>query len=133
MTEPLLSAMLVGGFGLLLTVAVMFSRASARLGIPLALGFLLIGVLAGSEGIGHIPFENYHATYQIGIAALVLILFDGGLNTTADAMRESLAPAAVLATVGVALTALVTAIAVHFFGYDWRLSLLVGAIVSSTD
>jgi len=133
MNEPLTTTLLVGGFGLLITVAVTLSRASARLGIPLALGFLLIGVLAGSEGVGHIPFENYHATYQIGTAALVLILFDGGLNTTQDALRDSLAPAAVLATVGVALTALVTAVAVHFFGYDWRISLLVGAIVSSTD
>jgi len=133
MNEPLTTTLLVGGFGLLITVAVTLSRASARLGIPLALGFLLIGVLAGSEGIGHIPFENYHATYQIGTAALVLILFDGGLNTSVEAMRESIAPAAVLATVGVALTALVTAVAIHFFGFDWRLSLLVGAIVSSTD
>jgi potassium/hydrogen antiporter len=133
MNEPLTTTLLVGGFGLLITVAVTLSRASARLGIPLALGFLLIGVLAGSEGIGHIPFENYHATYQIGTAALVLILFDGGLNTSVDAMREAIAPAAVLATVGVALTALATAVAVHWFGYDWRLSLLVGAIVSPTD
>ncbi len=133
MSEPLTTTLLVGGFGLLITVAVTLSRASARMGIPLALGFLLIGVLAGSEGIGQIPFENYHATYQIGTAALVLILFDGGLNTSVEALREALAPAAVLATVGVALTALATAVAVHLFGYDWRISLLVGAIVSSTD
>jgi cell volume regulation protein A len=133
MTEPLLSAMLVGGFGLLLTVAVTFSRASARLGIPLALGFLAIGVLAGSEGILRIPFENYRLTYEIGTAALVLILFDGGLNTSVDAVREVVAPATVLATVGVVLTALGTAVAVHAFGYDWRIALLIGAIVSPTD
>lgn len=133
MTEPLLSAVLVGGFGLLLTVAVMFSRASARLGVPLALGFLLIGVLAGSEGIGRVPFENYHATYQIGTAALVLILFDGGLNTSVEALREVIAPASVLATVGVVLTALATAVAIHLFGYSWPIALLAGAIVSPTD
>ena len=133
MTEPFASAVLVGGFGLLLTVAVTFSRASARLGVPLALGFLLIGVLAGSEGIGRIPFENYHITYQIGTAALVLILFDGGLNTPVGALREVVAPAAVLATVGVVLTALVTAVAVHLFGYDWPIAFLIGAIVSPTD
>src|SRR5215475_7448012 len=133
MTEPLLSAMLVGGFGLLLTVAVMFSRASARLGIPLALGFLLIGVLAGSEGIGRIPFDDYHLAYEIGTAALVLILFDGGLNTSVDALRNAAAPATVLATVGVVLTALATAAAMHGFGYSWRIALLVGAIVSPTD
>jgi potassium/hydrogen antiporter len=133
MTEPLATAVLVGGFGLLLTVAVTFSRASARLGVPLALGFLLIGVLAGSEGIGRVPFENYHLTYRIGMAALVLILFDGGLNTSVDALREVLAPAGVLATVGVLLTAVVTGAVVHLFGYDWRFSLLIGAIVSPTD
>lgn len=133
MTEPFATAVLVGGFGLLLTVAVMLSRASARLGIPLALGFILIGVLAGTEGIGRIPFENYHVTYRIGTAALVLILFDGGLNTPAEALHDVLGPVAALSTVGVALTAGITALAAHLFGYDWRISLLIGAIVSPTD
>ena len=58
MTEPVASALIFAAFGIMLTVAVTFSRASARLGVPLALGFLLIGVLAGSEGIGKIPFED---------------------------------------------------------------------------
>src|SRR4029077_10653445 len=100
-----------------------FSRASARLGVPLALGFLLIGVLAGSQGIGKIPFEDYHVTYQIGTAALVLILFDGGLNTPTNALREVGWAAMVLATIGVALTALATAVAAHFFGFSWPLAL----------
>src|SRR5258705_9344245 len=133
MTEPVSSALVVAGFGLLLVLAVTFSRASARLGVPLAIGFLVIGVLAGSEGIGRIPFEDYHLTYQIGIAALVLILFDGGLNTPAAPVREAAAPATVLATVGVGLTALATAAAAHFLGFDWPMALLLGAIVSSTD
>ena len=132
-TEPIASALIVAGFGLLLVLAVTFSRTSARLGVPLAIGFLLIGVLAGSEGVGKIPFEDYHLTFQIGTAALVLILFDGGLNTPAAAIREAAAPAAVLATVGVALTALATAGAAHLLGLDWPLALLLGAIVSSTD
>ena len=133
MTEPISSAIILAGFGLLLTVAVSFSRASARLGVPLALGFLAIGVLAGSEGIGKIPFEDYHATYRIGIAALVLILFDGGLNTPMSAVREAIVPATVLATVGVGLTALVTGLAAHLFGLEWPLALVLGAIVASTD
>lgn len=133
MTEPIGSAVILAAFGLLLTVAVTFSRASARLGVPLALGFLFIGVLAGSEGIGKIPFEDYHLTYQLGTAALVLILFDGGLNTPMAAVREAIGPAAVLATVGVALTAAATAFAAHLFGMEWRLALLLGAIVASTD
>jgi cell volume regulation protein A len=133
MTEPFASAILVGGFGLVLTVAVALSRTSARLGVPLALGFLLIGVLAGSEGIGRIPFENYRLTYQIGTAALVLILFDGGLNTPIDALRAVLRPAAALATVGVVLTALIVAAAAQLLGYAWPIALLIGAIVSPTD
>lgn len=133
LTEPMASALIVAGFGLLLVLAVTFSRTSARLGVPLAIGFLVLGVAAGSEGIGKIPFEDYHLTFQIGTAALVLILFDGGLNTAAVAIREAAAPAAVLATVGVALTALATAGAAHLLGVDWPLALLLGAIVSSTD
>src|SRR5262245_41782682 len=131
--EPFASALIVAGFGLLLVLAVTFSRASVRLGVPLAIGFLAIGVLAGSEGIGRIPFEDYHLTFQIGTAALVLILFDGGLNTPATAVREAAGPATMLATVGVALTALITAAAAHFLGFSWPLALLLGAIVSSTD
>ena len=123
LTEPYASALLVAAFGLLLVLAVTFSRTSARLGVPLAIGFLVIGVLAGSEGIGRIPFEDYHRTFQIGTAALVLILFDGGLNTPSTAVREAIGPASVLATVGVALTALLTAAAAHLLGFSWPLAL----------
>src|SRR5262245_44068565 len=131
--EPFASALIVAGFGLLLVLAVTFSRASVRLGVPLAIGFLLIGVLAGSEGIGKIPFEDYHLTYQIGIAALVLILFDGGMNTPFAAVREAIAPATVLATVRVVLTALATAGDARLVGSHWGLALPLGPIVSSTD
>src|SRR5262245_3601992 len=124
MTEPIGSAIILAAFGLLLTVAVSLSRASARLGLPLALGFLLIGVLAGSEGIGGIPFEDYHLTYQLGTTALVLILFDGGLNTPINAVRDALGPAAMLATLGVGLTALITAFAAHLFGIGWPIAFL---------
>ncbi|MEO7084864.1 MAG: potassium/proton antiporter [Gemmatimonadaceae bacterium] len=133
MVEPLTPALVIAAFGLLLTVAVSLSRASVRLGVPLALGFIVIGVLAGSEGIGRIPFENYHVTFQIGVGALVLILFDGGLNTPASAVAEVAAPAGVLATVGVVLTALLTAFAAHLLAFPWPTALVLGAIVSSTD
>ena len=74
--EPLATALILAAFGVLLAVSVAFSRAAARLGVPLALLFLVVGVLAGSEGIGGIPFEDYHATFRLGTAALVFILFD---------------------------------------------------------
>src|SRR3954463_19271 len=132
-TEPLFTALLVAAFGLLLTFAVSLSRASAKLGVPVALAFLLVGVLAGSEGIGGIPFENYHVTFQIGTGALALILFDGGLNTPVASIRKVIGPASILATLGVVVTATITAVAAHWLGLAWPLALLLGAIVSSTD
>jgi cell volume regulation protein A len=131
--EPITSALILAGFGLLLTISVSISRASAKLGVPVALAFLLVGVAAGSEGIGGIPFENYQLTFQMGAAALALILFDGGLNTPMSSVRSVAAPAVVLATVGVVLTATATAGFAHWLGLDWPLALLLGAIVSSTD
>lgn len=133
MSEPLTSALILAGFGLLLTLAVSLSRASAKLGVPVALGFLLVGVVAGSEGVGGIAFEDYHLTFRIGTAALALILFDGGLNTPVASVRSVFGPAAVLATVGVVLTATATAVAAHWLGLAWPVALLLGAIVSSTD
>lgn len=131
--EPTATALVFAGVGALLTVSVAASRASARLGVPVALGFLLIGMLAGSEAIGRIPFEDYRLTFRVGTGALCLILFDGGLNTPLRSIREVLAPATVLATVGVVITALLTAVAAHLLGFAWPSALLIGAIVSPTD
>jgi cell volume regulation protein A len=101
--------------------------------VPLTLMFLLVGILAGSEGIGGIAFENYHLTYRLGIASLVVILFDGGLQTPMRGVKLVAAPALVLATIGVVGTAGVVGLAAHFLGFSWSAALLIGAIVSSTD
>jgi cell volume regulation protein A len=131
--EPLATAILLTTFGVLLGVSIMFSRASARFGIPTVLIFLGIGILAGSEGIGGIPFEDYAFSFRIGTIALVLILFDGGLNTPAAAVRQVAKPAGVLATLGVLGTAGGVAAGAHVLGFDWPQALLLGAVVSSTD
>src|SRR3954471_4930033 len=131
--EPLATAVLLTAFGGLLAASVALSRVSARLGLPVALLFLLVGVLAGSQGFGKIPFEDYGFAFRVGTTALVLILFDGGLNTPASSAREVLAPAATLATVGVVGTAGLVAVAAHLFGLSWAMAMLLGAIVSSTD
>jgi cell volume regulation protein A len=131
--EPIATAVVLTAFGGLLAASVGLSRVSARLGLPVALLFLLVGVLAGSEGLGHIAFEDYGFAFRVGTTALVLILFDGGLNTPAASAREVLAPAAVLATVGVVATAGLVAVAAHLFGLSWSMATLLGAIVSSTD
>jgi len=131
--EPLATALLLATFGLLLLVSVVFSRASERVAVPLTLMFLAIGMLAGSEGVGGIAFNNYAFAFRLGTVALVLILFDGGLNTPLAAVRQGIRPAAVLATLGVLGTAGLLAVAAHALGFGWPHALLLGAIVSSTD
>jgi cell volume regulation protein A len=131
--EPAGTALLLLAFGLLLAVSVLFSRATERFTVPVALVFLLIGILAGSEGIGGIFFEDYRFAFRLGTVALVLILFDGGLNTPWEAMRRVWRPAGVLATIGVVATAGLLALVARLLGLDWPLALLLGAIVSSTD
>ena len=131
--EPEATALLLATCGLLLAISVLFSRASQRFGVPIALLFLGVGMLAGSEGIGGIAFNNYQFAFRIGVLALALILFDGGLNTPLNAVRRAVGPAGVLATVGVAGTAILLAAGAHYLGLGWPEALLLGAVVSSTD
>ena len=131
--EPLATALLLTTFGVLLGVSILFSRASDRFGVPVALIFLGIGILAGSEGLGGIPFEDYAFAFRLGTMALVLILFDGGLNTSMSAIRLGIRPAGVLATVGVLGTAGLVALGANWLGFAWPEALLLGAVVSSTD
>ena len=132
-SEPAGIALLLTTCGILLAVSVLFSRASQRIGVPIALLFLLVGMLAGSEGIGGIEFSDYRFAFRMGSLALTLILFDGGLNTPMEAVRRYWAPSGVLATVGVVLTAVLVAVPAHLWGLDWPEALLLGAVVSSTD
>lgn len=133
-TEPVPTALLLTLCGVLLALSVLFSRASGRFGIPVALLFLGIGMAAGSDGPGGIEFSDYGLAFRLGTVALVLILFDGGLNTPLSSIQAAIRPAAVLATVGVVLTAVVAGLGAHLlFGFAWRQALLLGAIVSSTD
>ncbi len=108
--EPSATALLLTTCGVLLAVSVVFSRASQRFGFPIALIFLGVGMLAGSEGVGGIPLDDYQFAFRMGSLALALILFDGGLNTPLEAVRRTMVPAGILATFGVA------AIAARTFG-----------------
>jgi cell volume regulation protein A len=101
--------------------------------VPVALIFLIVGMLAGSEGIAGIQFENYALAFRLGTVALVLILFDGGLNTPGSAIRRVAAPAAVLATLGVVGTASLLTLGARLLGLGWPEAMLLGAVVSSTD
>lgn len=131
--EPLATALLFTTFAALVVASVVFSRTLERTGLPVALVFLAIGMLAGSEGFDVIAFDDYRFAFRIGTTALVLILFDGGLNTPVESVRRVLAPAGLLATLGVAGTAALTAGGARLLGFEWPQALLLGAIVSSTD
>src|SRR3954463_9231818 len=132
-TEPNATALLLTTCGLLLAVSGVFSRAALRAGVPIALLFLLVGMLAGSEGVGGIAFEDYPFAFRLGAIALALILFDGGLSTPVGAVRKVWAPAGLLATLGVVLVSGLVAAAGRVLGLEWSEALLIGAVVSSTD
>jgi potassium/hydrogen antiporter len=90
--EPHATALLLAAFGVLMAVSVIFSRPVDRLGVPVVLLFLLLGMLGGSEGIGGVYFDDYELTVRVGTIALVLILFDGGLNTSVAGSSGSTGP-----------------------------------------
>lgn len=133
MSEFTTTALLLAIFGTLLVASAALSRGLERAGIPVALLFLVLGMLAGDEGIGGIAFEDYRFSFVVGTIALVLIVFDGGFNTTYASIREGLRPALLLATVGVLLTAGLTALFARAIGLSWTEAILLGAVVSSTD
>lgn len=119
---------------ILIFSSIMASTLSARLGLPLLLLFLAIGMLAGEEGILGIEFSQYGLANFVGQAALACILLDGGLRTSFQSFRVGLKPAIVLATWGVFATVLSLGIFVTWLlDVDWRIGLLMAAIVGSTD
>jgi cell volume regulation protein A len=131
--EPHATALLFVVIALLLATSAVMSRATQRLRLPVGLVFLVIGILAGSEGIGGIAFADYGFAFRAGSAALALILFDGGFNTSPQTVRRVLGPAGILATLGVVGTMVLVALVAHVLGLPWSTSFLLGAIVSSTD
>ncbi|MBO1336481.1 potassium/proton antiporter [Streptomyces sp. VRA16 Mangrove soil] len=119
---------------LVLLIAVAAVRVSSRSGLPSLLLYLGIGIAMGQDGIGNVSFSNAELTQVIGYAALVVILAEGGLGTKWKEIRPALPAAAALSLVGVAVSVGVTAAGAHYLvGLDWRPSLIIGAVVSSTD
>lgn len=120
--------------GTLVFVSVVAGLFSVRIGFSFLLVFLLAGILAGEDGIIGYRFDDFTLSFWVGNLALAIILLDGGLRTAYATFRTGLKPAALLATVGVILCALVTGgAAMLLAGLEWRQALLLGAIVGSTD
>lgn len=126
-------AFVLGTSAVVLLVAVLAVRVSVRLGLPSLLLYLGIGLVLGESGLG-IRFDDAALTQSLGIAALVLILTEGGLTTRWSTVKPALWPGIALSTVAVIVSVLVTGGALHLvLSLDWRTALLWGAVLSSTD
>jgi cell volume regulation protein A len=119
---------------ILLLLSIIGGKTTSRWGVPTLIFFLLVGIMAGSEGIGGIPFDDMHIAQFIGITALNFILFSGGLSTDFQTIRPVLRTGMALSTLGVLLTAISVGVFVHYLlGFTYPEGLLLGSIVSSTD
>ncbi len=118
----------------LVMAGILVSPLSSRLGMPVLLLFLVVGMLAGQDGPGNIVFNDIGLSFVVGNLALAVILLDGGMRTDVHHFRVALRPALALATFGVVITAgVVGLVATWVLEVPLAVGLLVGAIVSSTD
>lgn len=128
--DPILT--LIGA--LMLVVSIMLIPLSSRLGMPVLLIFLVVGMMMGEDGPGGLLFDDFELAFLIANLALGVILLDGGMRTRAETFRVGLRPAVILATFGVFLTAAGAGLVAWWvFDLHWLTALLIGAIISSTD
>jgi len=119
---------------LLLIIGVLTTKFSSRLGVPALILFLAVGMIVGSDGLGFIYFDNANYAQLIGVLALIIILFEGGLQTRWNTVKSVLTPSLSLATIGVLLTTSIVAVAAKLiFDVSWFEAFLFGSIVGSTD
>ncbi|MFI6995648.1 potassium/proton antiporter [Nonomuraea wenchangensis] len=129
--HQLYAVLLAGGLVLLASIAA--ARTATKLGLPGLLLFLALGVLLGEDVLG-IDFDDAQLAQLLGTTALAIILVEGGLSTRWSDIRRLMLPSALLSVLGVAVSVAITAAGAHLLlDLDWQLSLLLGAIVSSTD
>ena len=126
-----LALLVVGG---ILGLSAALALGAARTGFPVLVAFLGLGMLLGSDGPGGIEFDNAHLTREAGTVGLGLILYEGGLQTSWRRLRSVAVPAALLSTVGVVVSALITGVVAYaLFDLTWLEAFLLGAVVASTD
>ncbi|MFC7062727.1 potassium/proton antiporter [Halobacillus seohaensis] len=119
---------------LLLIMSIVVTKFSTRLGVPSLVLFIAVGMAVGSDGLELIYFDNAEIAQLVGIFALIIILFEGGMQTKWSAIRPVLAPSITLATIGVILTSSIVAVAAKYvLGLSWIEAFLLGSIVGSTD
>jgi cell volume regulation protein A len=115
-------------------VGVMMTKISDKMGTPILLAFILMGMMFGSDGIFHIPFEDYRFAEQICSVALIFIMFYGGFGTNFKQAKPVLGRSVLLSTAGVIMTALLTGLFCRFaLKMGWAESFLLGSVMSSTD
>ena len=121
--------------GAILAASLVVALGAARTGLPVLVAFLALGMLLGSDGPGSIEFDDAELAREVGIIGLVAILYEGGLQTSWRRLRQVAVPAALLSTVGVVVSTVLTGIAAHalFEQLSWLEAFLLGAVVSSTD
>jgi cell volume regulation protein A len=126
--------LLLLSLGVMLVLTVLAGSISSRFGLPALLGFLALGMLAGSDGPGGIRFSDYGFAQGVGVLCLVFILFSGGLDTHWRSVRSAALPALLLATLGViASAAVVAAAAMWLLGFTTMQGFLLGSVIASTD
>ncbi|MBD3658460.1 MULTISPECIES: potassium/proton antiporter [Marinobacter] len=119
---------------LMLVISIVLSPLSSRVGMPVLLIFLVVGMMMGEDGPGGVNFDNFELAFLIANLALGVILLDGGMRTRAETFRVGLRPALMLATLGVFITAFGAGLVAWWvFDLHWMTALLIGAIISSTD
>lgn len=115
-------------------ICVLLNNASSKIGMPVLLAFLLLGIIVGSVQFIPVQFSDYAAGEQISTIALIFIMFYGGFGTRWDSAKSAAVPAGLLASLGVILTAGITGLFCHFIlRWGWVESFLMGSVVSSTD
>lgn len=120
--------------GALLLCGALLSKTSSRFGVPSLLLFLFLGMIAGSEGLLGIEFDDFELASRVGVIALAFILFSGGFSTRWSDVRSVLGAGITLASLGVILSAGILGVSAAFLlGFDLEYGLLLGAIIASTD